>query len=176
MLITCDKSRWYEDSDGFWVAFRTKDRAAAAQSSVSVNGPWEVSLKEKKKRRSLDANAYCWVLLDKLAYALNKPKTEIYRAYIREIGGNSETVCVVDKAAERLKTIWEARGIGWQTDTMPSKIEGCTVMILYYGSSEYDTAQMSRLINLIVEDCKEQGIETMTPAELSALMDRWEAR
>ena len=62
------------------------------------------------------------------------------------------------------------------SETSPSKIDGCTNVILYYGSSEYDTRQMSRLINLIVEDCKIQGIETMTPDELSALLDRWEGK
>lgn len=176
MTITTDKARWYEDSDGFWLALRTNDRASAVAVAPQVEGQWEVTLKAQKKRRSLDANAYCWVLLDKLAYTLQKPKTEIYRQYIREIGGNSETVCVLEKAAEKLRRSWEKNGIGWQTDTMPSKIDGCTNVILYYGSSEYDTKQMSRLINLIVEDCKEQNIETMTPSELSALMDRWEVK
>lgn len=135
-----------------------------------------VELKKWTDRRSLDANAYCWVLLDRLAAVLQKPKGEIYKQYIRDVGGNSETVCVLDKAVEKLRRSWEKNGIGWQTDTMPSKIDGCTNVILYYGSSEYDTKQMSRLINLIVEDCKEQNIETMTPSELSALVDRWEVR
>lgn len=176
MILTTDKARWYEDSDGFWIAFRTKDRATAASSAPQVNGEWEITLKPQKKRRSLDANAYCWVLLDKLAYTLQRPKTDVYRQYIREIGGNSETVCVVNEAVDKLRRGWEDHGLGWQTETMPSKINGCTNVILYYGSSTYDTKQMSRLINLIVEDCKDQGIETMTPAELSALLDRWEGK
>jgi hypothetical protein len=46
-------------------------------------------------------------------------------------------------------------------------------VIVYYGSSEYDTAQMSRLIDRIVEDCKEQGIETMPQAELDSLLTQW---
>lgn len=176
MNIVVDKSRWYEDSEGFWIAFRTTDRASAESVSPQVNGEWEVTLKPKKKRRSLDANAYCWVLLDKLAYTLQKPKTEIYKQYIREIGGNSETVCVVNEAVGKLRQSWEDHGLGWLTDTMASKIEGCTCVILYFGSSTYDTKQMSRLINMIVEDCKAQGIETMTPSELSALLDRWEVK
>ena len=59
---------------------------------------------------------------------------------------------------------------------MPSKLPGCVNVILYYGSSTYDTAQMSRLINLAVQDCKEQGIETMTPQELAAMMEGWNAQ
>ena len=176
MNITTDKARWYEDSEGFWIAFRTKDRASSAELAKQVSEGWEVECSKQKKKRSLDANAYCWVLLDKLASVLQKPKTEIYRQYIRDVGGNSETVCVVNKAVDKLCSHWSDHGLGWLTDTMPSKIEGCTNVILYYGSSEYDTKQLSRLINLIVEDCKTQGIETMTPDELSALLDRWEVK
>ena len=63
--------------------------------------------------------------------------------------------------------------MGWLADTTPSKIKGCTNVILYYGSSTYDTAQMSRLINLIVDECKEAGIETVPPQRLQAMMDEW---
>lgn len=177
MIIQTDKARWHEDAEGFWLAVRTKDRAAAVTVAEQIKDkPWSVTLTQQKKKRSLDANAYAWVLLDKLAVALNKQKTEIYRQYIREVGGNSETVCVVNQAVEKLRAGWEHNGLGWLTDTVPSKLDGCTNVILYYGSSTYDTAQMARFINLIVEDCKEQNIETMTPAELSALMDRWEGK
>lgn len=126
-----------------------------------------------KKKRSLDANAYAWVLMGRLAEKLNIPKKEIYRQAIKEIGGNSDTVCVQDKAVDSLREGWERNGIGWITDTMPSKIEGCTNVVLYYGSSTYDTAQMSRLINNIVEECKLQGIETRSQEELASLLNSW---
>lgn len=126
-----------------------------------------------KKKRSLDANAYAWVLISKLAEKLNIPKSEIYRSAIKEIGGNSDTVCIQDKAVQSLRDGWERNGLGWMTDTMPSKIEGCTNVILYYGSSTYDTAQMSRLINIIVEECRLQGIETKSKEELDSLLNQW---
>jgi hypothetical protein len=80
---------------------------------------------------------------------------------------------VQDKAVQKLRDGWERNGLGWQTDTYPSKIPGCTNVVLYYGSSAYDTAQMARLIDLIVYECKLQGIETLTPQELDAMKDRW---
>lgn len=126
-----------------------------------------------RKKRSLDANAYCWVLIDKLAQKLNLPKTDIYRSYIKNIGGNNTTVCVPDKAVETLIKGWEHNGIGWQTDTMTSKLDGCTNVILYYGSSTYDTEQMSRLLDLIIQDCEALGISTLTPRELSVLKQGW---
>lgn len=175
MRLTCDKAQWYEDRDGFWLAVRTRDRAAAAQVADSVvDRPWVVELKERRERRSVDANAYCWVLLDKLAAVLGRPKTELYRTYVRDVGGNSETVCVVQSAAEKLRAGWEHNGLGWLTETVPSKLEGCVNLILYYGSSTYDTRQMARLIDLIAEDCRAQGIETKTPQELAGLVEAWE--
>lgn len=127
----------------------------------------------KKKKRSLDANAYCWVLIDKLAQKLNLTKTDIYRSYIKNIGGNNTTVCVPDKSVETLIKGWEHNGIGWQTDTMTSKLDGCTNVVLYYGSSTYDTEQMSRLLDLIIQDCEALGISTLTPRELAALKQGW---
>lgn len=108
-------------------------------------------------------------MLDKLAEKVHIPKEDIYRTLIKNIGGNSEIVCVQNKAVERLCEGWERNGIGWVTDTLESKIEGCTNVILYYGSSTYDTAQMHRLIDLIVQECKQQDIETLTPEELARL-------
>ena len=132
-----------------------------------------IEVKKFRERRSLDANAYAWVLMDKLAEKLNESKENVYREFIKNIGGNSETVCVQDKAVERLCEGWSKNGIGWQTDTFPSKIEGCTNVILYYGSSTYDTAQMSRLLDLIIQDCKAQGIPTETPDEIARLKALW---
>lgn len=135
-------------------------------------GNYEIERKQKK--RSNDANAYFFVLADKLAERLNVPKTEIYRNYIKEIGGVSEIVCVKNEAVEKLSKGWQHNGLGWQTDILPSKIKGCTNVVLYYGSSTYNTEQMSRLINLIVEDCKIQGIETRTPEEIANMLSLWE--
>ena len=132
-----------------------------------------IKIGKYQKRRSLDANAYCWTLISKLADKLKIPKTDIYRQAIKEIGGNSDTVCVQNKAVDSLCDGWQRNGIGWQTETIPSKIDGCTNVVLYYGSSTYDTAQMSRLINNIVEECKLQGIETKSEEELCSLLSRW---
>ena len=133
-----------------------------------------VKIGQFKKKRSLDANAYCWVLISKLAEKLTLPKVDIYRSAIKEIGGNSDTVCVMDKAVQSLRDGWERNGIGWLTETMPSKIDGCTNVTLYYGSSTYDTAQMSRLINIIVEECRQIGIETKSQEELDSLLGAWQ--
>ena len=163
---------WTKDRNGYGIILYTKD-AAAAQAfldSMELGKKYSAELAEVKNRRSLDANAYCWVLIGALSEALGRPRDEIYRHYIREIGV-SDVVCIKSEAAETMQAAWCKHGLGWLTDAFPSKLPGCTNVILYYGSSTYDTAQMARLIDLIVEDCKEQGIETATPAELALLKE-----
>lgn len=132
-----------------------------------------IEVKPFRARRSLDANAYAWVLMDRLAEKTRESKEEVYKQYITNIGGNSEVVCVKNSAVERLCEGWSKNGIGWQTETFESKIKGCTNVVLYYGSSTYDSAQMSRLLDLIIQDCKEQGIPTETPDQIAEMKARW---
>jgi hypothetical protein len=141
--------------------------------SLDEGKEYKLEVKEFKQKRSLNANSYAWTLIDKLAEKLRMPKTDIYKSYIKEIGGNSDIVCCLDRAVSDLCQAWQGRGIGWLTETEPSKLEGCTNVRLYYGSSVYDTAQMSRLIELIVQDCKEHDIETLTPEEIDRMNAEW---
>lgn len=134
----------------------------------------DVAIKKFRVRRSLDANAYAWVLIDKLSKELNISKTDIYRHAIRNIGGVSETVCVMERAADKLCAGWSKNGLGWHTERFPSKIDGCVNVILYYGSSTYDTRQMSALIDSLVEDCKSLGIETKSEEEIESLIRSYE--
>ena len=135
-----------------------------------------VDLRKYRKSRSLDANAYCWVLVDKIAEKVGTDKISVYREAIRNIAGNSDIVCVQDKALDALREGWEHNGIGWLTETFDSQISGCTNVRLYYGSSSYDTAQMAALIREIIDTAREYGIDTATPEEIAAMEQRWRER
>lgn len=158
------------------IAVNEKQAAIACFDELKSCEKLSIKIGKYRAKRSNDANAYAWVLIGKLAEKLNIPTDEIYCNAIKQVGGNYEVVCVKNEAVDKLCEGWRRSGLGWQTDTMPSKIDGCTNVLLYYGSSTYDTAQMSRLIRIIVDDCKALGIETKTPAELSILMDDWAAK
>lgn len=140
----------------------------------SLHGkPVDVTVKPYRRKRSLDANAYAWKLMDMLAAAMGTTKEAVYREAIRQIGGVSETVCVKAEAADMLCEGWTHNGLGWQCERVPSKLKGCINVILYYGSSSYDTAQMSRLIDQLIQDCHELEIETKSPEELESLLNDW---
>lgn len=136
-------------------------------------GEVRVEIKKWHDRRSLTANAYAWVLIDKLAEALNLPKTEIYRNTIRNIGGVSSTVFVKTEAAARLAEEWGRNGLGWTVDRLETFSPDWVQLILYAGSSTYDGAQMARLIDSLIGECRQLGIETLPPWQLAAMVNEW---
>ena len=171
-----DEARWSIDQYGTWLKLKVRDVKEAQKtcSFVTDGKQYTASIKLYKKKRSLDANAYAWVLMDKLAEKTGISKEKIYRAVIKDIGGNNAVVCVKNEAVERLREGWERNGLGWVTDIFDSKLEGCKNVILYYGSSTYDSSQMARLIDLIVQECEIQNIETRPSEEINAMIQEYE--
>ena len=74
----------------------------------------QFELKEYKQKRSLDSNAYAWVLLGKLQDKLHIPIKNI---------GSFEIIPVKNEAVERFRQAWSNHGLGWVTETMKSKLE-----------------------------------------------------
>ena len=136
-----------------------------------LKGKFNLALKRYEKPRSLNANAYAWVLMDKLAKALKISKEEVYERAIKQVGV-FEPISVDIAAYERSKRNWERQGLGWLVDRVID--DGVKVYFnAYYGSSVYTSSEMARLIDWIVEEAKQQGIDTMTPAERARLIDEW---
>ena len=110
---------------------------------------------EVRKKRSLTSNAYA-----------------IYRDLVRDVAGASDIVTIKQEAIETFKRGWESQGQGWQVvllDTMPTPNGTFCTLQCWYGSSVYDSKQMHRLLELIVQECQQQGIPTMTPDEIAKL-------
>lgn len=138
---------------------------------------YDLEIKEHRKKRSLSANAYAWILIDKLATAQGIPPIEVYRYAIRDIGGNSEIMVVPTDGVERFCRVWESNGLGWQCEDIgPAASPGYQEVRCFYGSRVYDTKQMSRLIDSLVQDCKALDIETLPPEKLALLVEGWDAK
>lgn len=132
-----------------------------------------VDIKQHRKKRSLDANAYCFVLCQKIAEVIGNTKEYVYKKAIKQVG-QFEIVPIKDEAVERWIEAWESKGLGWQSEIMrDSKLEGYTNTINYFGSSVYSTKEMSLLLEEIVTQAKELGIDTMTENEKKALLESW---
>lgn len=134
----------------------------------------DVGLKQYRKKRSLDANAYCWILAQKIAETIGNTKEFVYKETIKRVG-QFEIVPIKDNSVETWIKNWESKGIGWQSIILDkSKLDGYTNTINYYGSSTYDSRDMYLLLEEIVGQAKELGINTITDKEKEALIDKWE--
>lgn len=133
----------------------------------------DIEVKKHRKKRSLDCNAYCWVLLGKLAEKMNMKPEEVYKMEIKEIGVY-EVLPIKEGAVEKFKQAWSKNGAGWLCEEIgKSKLDGYVNLKVYYGSSTYNSKEMARLIDSIVEDCKMQGIETDTPEQIQKYKEMW---
>lgn len=136
-----------------------------------------VELKKWRKKRSLDSNAYCWVLCDKIAKILTVSgavvtKEDVYRDAILHIG-TFEVMIIEEKAFENWKRVWNSQGLGFLVEEICRK-DKCVKMNCYYGSSTYDTKEMWLLIELLIDAAKKQGIETKPPQEIKSMMKEWD--
>lgn len=126
-----------------------------------------------KKKRSLSANAYFFVLVSKIADTLRASKTEIHNRLIREYGqyeyidGVIPTLAVDDRFAEEMLNRSDIH-------LKPEGRIGDRVrMAVMRGSHTYDTREMSILIDGAISEAKELGIETLPPAELERMLKEW---
>lgn len=156
------------------ITFITKDKTAVDKIfDKYLDKPLEVKIEPVRHKRSLDANGYLWVLCDKIAKEIGTTKVEVYKSHIRDVG-RFDDVCVVEKAAKHFVEKWNEKGDGWLAEIQPvCQINGCEKVRCYYGSSVYDTREMSILINNIIYEAKELDIETLTPNELEELKQKW---
>ena len=133
----------------------------------------DIIVKKHKKKRSLDANAYAWVLMTKIANHkdIKSSKEEVYEEMLQKYG-------YLDKDDEGYIIITIKKGINvarlgghWKFYKSNGKFDS---YLAIKGSSEYTTSEMATFIDGIVYECKELGIETMTPEQLKRLVDAWQ--
>lgn len=133
-----------------------------------------VDIKQYREKRSLNANSYCFILCQKIAEVIGNTKEYVYKQAIKQVG-QFEIVPIRDDAVEEWIRRWESRGLGWQSEIWrDSKLEGYTTTINYFGSSVYDSREMYILLQEIVNQAQELGIETMTERERQELINMWE--
>ena len=136
-----------------------------------------IELKKWRPKRSLDANSYCWALCDKIAKELCKDgiivtKEDVYKDAILQIG-TYEPFIIQEKTYVNFKRIWEKQGLGFLVQEV-SKKDKCVKVNCYYGSSTYDTKEMSLLIESLVELAKTLNVETKPRNEIDSLLKEWD--
>ena len=131
--------------------------------------PGDYELTRAKQKRSLNANSYAWQLMGQMANALRMSKEEIYFDMLRHYGQGG-AISVEEKYVDRFK-----RSYKYHESMGKSELKGKMFehFRFWVGSSEYSQSEMSILIDGIVQEAKQLGIETLTPSELARLKDEW---
>lgn len=168
------------DKGVFEVTFTIGDKRVIDQLKEMKNTVLSLDIAKNRNKRSLNANAYYWVLADEIAKAISVNGTrptsaiDVYKEHIMDIGA-FYMLPVKQDQVQRFIALWQNKGLGWICDDMgESKLDGYQVIKCYYGSSQYDSQEMNRLLELAIADAKELGIETLTPNEIAELLAFWE--
>lgn len=172
--VIFDKAGWMQDREGVWLMLRVPSTAKAQSICEQYeNGKYVAELKEHRKKRSMNANNYFWQLVDQIAEKLGREKEELYLEYVKRVGPFKDFTLSEDEA-KTFRVAWSMLGTGWPTEQVDYSPSGREVIVrAYYGSSQYNTRQMSRLIDMAVEDAKDLGIEVLTPMELERMKGEW---
>lgn len=135
-----------------------------------------IELKKYRKPRSLDANKYFWKLLQEVCDYKDIDTIEDYKRRVKELGIFKQFK-IMTQDIKTFEKIWTDRVIAWFCEIVDTTYIGDTefkIINAYYGSSSYNSKQMSRLIDNLVQDCKAVGIETKPQAEIDSLLKQWD--
>lgn len=137
----------------------------------------DAELKKHHKRRSLDANAYYWLLIEKIGKVTGDDKNRIHNIMLNRYGelermpdGSLIPFCIRD----------DIDYLGFShphlKPTQKTLSKGGRLYRWYYqikGSSGYNTSEMSVLIGGVISECREMGIETLPPEEVERMIDAY---
>lgn len=124
-------------------------------------------IKEYKKKRSLNSNSYLWVLCTEIANIMTLSKEEVYVKMLEDYGVSILVPLTVDTEPEKYFKYYSYFDKG--------KLNGkeCIWYKVFKGSSEYDSKEMTHLLNGVVEEAKQLGIMTLDEIEIQEMLDRW---
>lgn len=133
-----------------------------------------IKIVRKSQKRSLDANALLWHCIGEISKALNPPrdKWEIYLESLRKYGKFSY-VLMDEKAVDTFKRLWRETEVVGEVD-----VNGRTAvqLLCYYGSSTYNTKEFSVLLDGVIEDMKDLGLQPPIPRDIRSALEEWERR
>ena len=134
--------------------------------------PLNIEIKQFREGRSKDANALLWACIGEIAAALRTDKWSVYLLMLKRYGQYTY-VCVPPQAVDMVKRQWrEVEEIG------DIKINGrdAVQLLCYYGSSTYNTQQFSALLDGVISEMKELGLQTPTSEEMRRSLEELEKR
>lgn len=137
--------------------------------------PVSVEIKKASKKRSLNANSFCWALCAMIGQSMTPPLSDkdVYKMAIKAAGVHWLTPVNLFKL-EEVRRCWESRGEGWLFEILDDDSPGKKLCALYFGSSTYTVEAMQKLIDWLKDQCEQIGLTIpLSQKEEQRLMERW---
>lgn len=125
-----------------------------------------------RQKRSLDANALLWCCLGEIAASMNPPadKWDVYLLMLKRYGKYTY-ICVKPNVVDAVKAQWRECEIVGDIDINGQK---AVQMLCYFGSSTYDTKEFSTLLNGVISEMQEMGLEPPPSQDMRRALEQWE--
>lgn len=137
--------------------------------------PLDITVKDHRAKRSLNANALCWELCSQIGKAIIPPlsKETIYQHAIKAVGEFTH-LTISNDAYTVFDRIWRAKGTGWFTEVIDVPSREKLEIFAYNGSSTYDTLAMSRLIDYLIDEAQQMGLQIAYDLlEIEKIKEAW---
>lgn len=136
-------------------------------NSVGLGKTLLVEIKIKRQKRSLTANAALWAMLSDMAAVMHTTDKELYLIELQKYGV-SEYIACLPEAVERISRLYRLA-----IDRGPCYVSGnrMTCLQVFPGSSTYDSKEFSVLLDGVIQDAKEQGVDFLSEADKALLLE-----
>ncbi len=163
------KKNWQNDK--FVISVEINEKISQESVEEIQNCKLRMILKEWKQKRSLDANGYLWVLCTEIANVISSSKEEVYEEMLQKYG-------VLYKDEDGVYVV-----ITLKSSIDISKVDGhwkfyhsngkFNAYLMIKGTSEYNTSEMAKFLDMVIQEAKELGIQTETPDEIARMNALW---
>ena len=132
----------------------------------------DIKVSKWRKKRSLEANGMLWACLGQIAAALGTDKWEVYLLMLKRYGKFTYIV-VRESAVEAVKRQWrESEVIGEVAVNGQKAVQ----MLCYFGSSTMNTQEFSVLLDGVISEMQEIGLQPPLPKDVERALEQWEKR
>jgi|GEM_PF-3871154 len=154
---------------------RREDAVLAIELQESSNEPMSVVFSRVRKKKSKEANSYCWVLCTKIAERLGAghSRYDVYEEALRKYAPAEKMEDYIvsnDNLDGAMKQLIKAEHV--YPEIIDRRAE-TSVIRVYTGTRDYNSKEMSILISGLIRDAEELHIQTLPEEEWQSLCESW---
>ena len=154
----------------FNITFSINESSAINDVENLKDNKLSIKAVKYRQKRSLDANGLLWVCLGQIAEVLRTDKWEVYLQMLKRYGKYTY-ICVKPAVVDAIKSQWRECEIVGEIEVNGQK---AIQMLCYFGSSTYNTKEFSVLLDGVISEMQEIGLQAPTSAEMRQALERWD--